>query len=75
MMSSCEKISNSITVAKELIENEARSLAALHKAKQLEKELRKSGRLFRIPTMNGFIKTTCPVKYTEYNKQFKIKLT
>ena len=38
-MDSCEKISNSITAAKELIENEARSLAALHKAKQLEKEL------------------------------------
>ncbi len=36
-MDSCEKISNSITAAKELIENEARSLAALHKAKQLEK--------------------------------------
>lgn len=31
-MYSCEKISNSITAAKELIENEARSLAALHKA-------------------------------------------
>lgn len=75
MMSSCEKISNSITVAKELIENEARSLAALHKAKQLEKELRKSSRLSRIPTMNGFIETTCPEKYTEYNNQFKIKLT
>ena len=38
-MDSCEKISNSITAAKELIENETRSLAALHKAKQLEKEL------------------------------------
>ena len=36
-MDSCEKISNSITAAKELIENETRSLAALHKAKQLEK--------------------------------------
>ena len=35
-MDSCEKISNSITAAKELIENETRSLAALHKAKQLE---------------------------------------
>ena len=34
-MDSCEKISNSITAAKELIENETRSLAALHKAKQL----------------------------------------
>ena len=32
-MDSCEKISNSITAAKELIENETRSLAALHKAK------------------------------------------
>ena len=31
-MDSCEKISNSITAAKELIENETRSLAALHKA-------------------------------------------
>ena len=30
-MDSCEKISNSITAAKELIENETRSLAALHK--------------------------------------------
>lgn len=49
-MDSCEKISNSITAAKELIENETRSLAALHKAKQLEKELHKSGKLFRIPT-------------------------
>ena len=54
-MDSCEKISNSITAAKELIENETRSLAALHKAKQLEKELHKSGKLFRIPTMNGII--------------------
>lgn len=45
-MDSCEKISNSITAAKELIENETRSLAALHKAKQLEKELHKSGKLF-----------------------------
>ena len=88
-MDSCEKISNSITAAKELIENEARSLAALHKAKQhfryinnadplkakqLEKELHKSGKLFRIPTMNGIIETTCPEKYIEYNNQFKIKL-
>ena len=37
-MDSCEKISNSITAAKELIENETRSLAALHKAKQLEND-------------------------------------
>ena len=73
-MDSCEKISNSITAAKELIENETRSLAALHKAKQLEKELHKSGKLFRIPTMNGIIETTCPKKYIEYNNQFKIKL-
>ena len=72
-MDSCEKISNSITAAKE-IENEARSLAALHKAKQLEKKLRKSGKLFRIPTINGIIETTCPEKYIEYNNQFKIKL-
>lgn len=71
-MDSCEKISNSITAAKE--ENEARSLAALHKAKQLEKELRKSGKLFRIPTINGIIETTSPEKYIEYNNQFKIKL-
>lgn len=70
-MDSCEKISNSITAAKELIENETRSLAALHKAKQLEKELHKSGKLFRIPTMNGIIETE---KYIEYNNQFKIKL-
>lgn len=70
-MNSCEKISNSITAAKELIEND---LAALHKAKQLEKELHKSGKLFRIPTMNGIIETTCPEKYIEYNNQFKIKL-
>lgn len=70
-MDSCEKISNSITAAKELIENETRSLAA---AKQLEKELHKSGKLFRIPTMNGIIETTCPEKYIEYNNQFKIKL-
>ena len=70
-MDSCEKISNSITAAKELIENEARSLAALHKAKQLEKELRKSGKLFRIPTINGIIETTSPEKYIEYNNQFK----
>ena len=70
-MDSCEKISNSITAAKELIENETRSLAALHKAKQLEKELHKSGKLFRIPTI---IETTCPEKYIEYNNQFKIKL-
>ena len=69
-MDSCEKISNSITAAKELIENETRSLAALHKAKQLEKELHKSGKLFRIPTMNGIIETTCPEKYIEYNNQF-----
>lgn len=68
-MDSCEKISNSITAAKELIENETRSLAALHKAKQLEKELHKSGKLFRI-----IIETTCPEKYIEYNNQFKIKL-
>lgn len=54
-MDSCEKISNSITAAKELIENETRSLAALHKAKQLEKELHKSGKLFRIPTMLSLI--------------------
>ena len=67
-MDSCEKISNSITAAKELI------LAALHKAKQLEKELRKSGKLFRIPTINGIIETTSPEKYIEYNNQFKIKL-
>ena len=73
-MDSCEKISNSITAAKELIENETRSLAALHKAKQLEKELHKSGKQFRIPTMNGIIETTCPEKYIEYNNQFKIKL-
>lgn len=73
-MDSCEKISNSITAAKELIENEARSLAALHKAKQLEKELRKSGKLFRIPTINGIIETTSPEKYIEYNNQIKIKL-
>ena len=66
-MDSCEKISNSITAAKELIENETRSLAALHKAKQLEKELHN-------PTMNGIIETTCPKKYIEYNNQFKIKL-
>ncbi len=72
-MDSCEKISNSITAAKELIENETRSLAALHKTKQLEKELHKSGKLFRIPTMNGIIETTCPEKYIEYNNQFKIK--
>jgi hypothetical protein len=65
-MDSCEKISNSITAAKELIENETRSLA--------EKELHKSGKLFRIPTMNGIIETTCPEKYIEYNNQFKIKL-
>ena len=52
-MDSCEKISNSITAAKELIENEARSLAALHKAKQLEKELRKSG---------GKSSVSCPLK-------------
>ena len=61
-------------LAKELIENETRSLAALHKAKQLKKELHKSGNLFRIPTMNGIIETTCPEKYIEYNNQLKIKL-
>ncbi|MFR1491621.1 MAG: hypothetical protein ACLST5_16825 [Bacteroides uniformis] len=60
-MDSCEKISNSITAAKELIENEARSLAALHKAKQLEKKLRKSGKLFRIPTI-GKSSVSCPLK-------------
>ena len=73
-MDSCEKISNSITAAKELIENDARSFAALHNAKQLEQELRKSGKLFRIPTINGIIETTSPEKYIEYNNQFKIKL-
>lgn len=73
-MDSCKKISNSITAAKELIKNEACSLAALHKAKKLEKELRKSGKLFRIPTINGIIETTSPEKYIEYNNQFKIKL-
>ena len=73
-MDSCEKISNSITAAKELIENEARSLAAVHKEKKKKKELRKSGKLFRIPTINGIIETTSPEKYIEYNNQFKIKL-
>ena len=40
----------------------------------LKKELRKSGKLFRIPTINGIIETTSPEKYIEYNNQFKIKL-
>mgnify|MGYP000102157095 FL=1 len=44
------------------------------KQNSLKKELHKSGKLFRIPTMNGIIETTCPKKYIEYNNQFKIKL-
>ena len=36
-MDSCEKISNSITAAKELIENETRSLAAFIKQNSLKK--------------------------------------
>ena len=48
------------------------SLAAFTlKQNKLEKELYKSGKLFRIPTMNGIIETTCPEKYIEYNNQFK----
>ena len=38
-MDSCEKLVTVSQRLKELIENETRSLAALHKAKQLEKEL------------------------------------
>lgn len=38
-MDSREKVSTSIAVAKEQTDNEAHSLAALHKAKLLEKEL------------------------------------
>ena len=55
---------------------------ALHKAKQLEKELHKSGKLFRIPTMNGIIETTCPEDvykrqqmYIPINAAIKIKIT
>ncbi|MEL5894193.1 hypothetical protein AAE250_11880 [Bacteroides sp. GD17] len=73
-MDSREKVSTSIAVAKEQTDNEAHSLAALHKAKLLEKELHNAGKLTRISTINGVIETTCPEKYNEYNNQFKIKV-
>ena len=38
-----------------------------HKAKQLEKELHKSGKLFRIPTMNGIIAVSYTHLWAKYS--------